>query len=251
VHRVHRSARHRSFLVVGWAALVLVAVLAVGACQDKPARPAAVTGPTPEQVRAFCDGAKAPAPTTAEGYRLLMVDLRVAGDQPVTPTALQVRFSQASEPFLDAVQQELSYLQGRTGGRSKPTLDRAFEQARQTLLATCQALPASLLAGTPLPVPSTQKSLDGYCAVADLPHDTPDQLAALRAAAEVTAPFKDTTRNRAISHALNVVSSAALYATQQAKLPAELRHRSASAPPSTLPLTDLPAALAALREACR
>jgi hypothetical protein len=180
-----------------------------------------------------------------------MLDLHVASSQPIVPTPVQVRFSQSSDAFRKAVQQELTYLQGQTRGRSKPTLDRAFEEARRAMLGTCRSLPATLIAGTPLPLPSLQASLEGYCTVADLPHDTPEQLAALRGATQVTAPFRNTTRNRAIAEALTVVSASAMYASQEAKLSPEFRELRASRPPSKLPLTDLPGALADLRKACR
>lgn len=242
---------HRPFPAVRRAALILVAGLAMGACQGTPSRPSLATGPTPEQVRVFCNGAKAPAPSTAEGFRLLLLDLHVASSQPIVPTPVQVRFSRASDAFRDAVQQELTYLQGRTSGRSKQVLDRALEEARRAMLGACRSLPATLLAGTPLPLPSPLASLDGYCAVADLPHDTPEQLAALSGAAQLTAPFRGTARNKVISQALMGVSAAAVYASAEANLSPELRRLRTSAPVSELPFADLTGALADLKRACR
>jgi hypothetical protein len=180
-----------------------------------------------------------------------MIDLHVASSQAVVPTSVQVRFSQASDAFRDAVQQELRYLQGRTSGRSKLTLDRAFEEARRAMLSTCRSLPATLIAGTPLPFPGLEPGLEDHCAVADLPVDTPDQVAALGAAAQLTAPFPSTPRNRAIAQALMVVSAAATYTAEDAELSPELRAMKASLPPMELPWTDLAGALADLREACR
>lgn len=232
-------------------ALVLVVGLALGGCRHTPASPRLVTGPTPDQVRAFCGAAKAPAPMTAEGYRLLTVDLAVASQQPVVPTPQQARFSQASNAFRNAAEQEKTYLQGQTHARSKPALDRAFQDAQRAMLSACHALPATLLAGTPLPLPSTLASLDEYCAVADLPVGTPAELAALQAAAGVTAPFSNTPRNRAIGNALMVLSAAAAHAAFEAKLSPELRNLDASLPTSKEPLQNLPLAIANLRDACR